>query len=175
MELRQNAKCQGHIQAELKVGPHTVHGVSSRVVGFAPNNYQPKDLAIYLDYRSWGSLRGVEPVQSDLAKSKVSEVEDSSGKIIYVAWPDWGTIEQDLFKWLINIAMQALNRGKSVEIGCIGSHGRTGTLLAGIVASIEDLRPKESIAKVRLEYCKRAIETKGQEKMIYDLAGNKFS
>ncbi len=164
-----------HIQTPVEIGPYIVHASSGLNVRNDSSDYRPKNLAIYLDPGTWQPLRSAKPVQADLTKSSVSKVEDCSGQIIYVEWKDFGVIDQRLFECLINTVTQTLDQGKSVEIGCIGAHGRTGTLLTGIVARVEGLNAEDSIARIRQEYCGRAIETEGQKKMIHTLAGGEFS
>ncbi len=164
-----------HIQTPVEIGPYIFHGSSGLHVRNDSSDYRPKNLPIYLDPGTWQRLRSVKPVRADLTKSSVSKVEDCSGQIIYVEWEDYGVIDQDLFECLINTATRALDQGKSVEIGCIGAHGRTGTLLAGILARVEGLNAEDSIARIRQEYCGRAIETTSQERMIHTLAGGESS
>ena len=63
--------------------------------------------------------------------------------------------------WCITRMME----GEKLEIGCYGSHGRTGTLLAGILVYL-GATAKDAIKEVRTRHCNRAIETKGQEDLI---------
>lgn len=55
--------------------------------------------------------------------------------------------------------------GQFVEIGCIGGHGRTGVILAGMYLAAADgqVTAQEAIDFVRKEYCDSAIETAKQE------------
>ena len=53
---------------------------------------------------------------------------------------------------------------------CAGSHGRTGTFLASLIALLES--PEETpdpIAAARLRHCANAVETKAQARAIFDL------
>lgn len=60
-----------------------------------------------------------------------------------------------LIDWLCN----QLHAGKSIHVGCIGGHGRTGTVLSAIVARFGE---KNAIQYVRENYCKKAVESKEQ-------------
>ena len=71
----------------------------------------------------------------------------------------------------MSIALRSLRKGRSVEIGCIGAHGRTGTLLAAMLVREEGLSAKQAIAETRLRYCSHAIESQQQEHLIYKFAG----
>lgn len=62
--------------------------------------------------------------------------------------------------WLCN----QLHDGKTVHVGCIGGHGRSGTLLTAIVA--EALKKTDAIQYVRKHYCKRAVESKAQVQFL---------
>lgn len=84
----------------------------------------------------------------------------------FINWPDFGVPSHPSVA-----AMQIVDafikacQGERVEIGCIGAHGRTGTILAcmGILAGYTT---DEAIKHVRTSYCSHAIETVGQEEWI---------
>jgi len=64
------------------------------------------------------------------------------------------------FKKLIDYVCAALDAGKKVHIGCIGGHGRTGTVLSAIIAQAKG--EKDAIQWVRKHYCKKAVESSEQ-------------
>lgn len=64
------------------------------------------------------------------------------------------------FKKLIEYLATNLEGGKKIHIGCIGGHGRTGTVLAALVAHMTG--EKDATAYVRKHYCKKAVESKSQ-------------
>jgi len=68
------------------------------------------------------------------------------------------------FKKMITWVCNQLHEGKTVHVGCIGGHGRTGTVFAAIVA--EALGEKDAIQWVRKHYCKKAVEAKEQVKFL---------
>lgn len=93
----------------------------------------------------------------------------------YLYWPDMGTPYDD------NVAIEAILEayermldGQTVEIGCIGGHGRTGTVLAAM-AVIEGDTPEQAMNRVWTTYCKHAIESKVQEWWIKWFYGTLFN
>ena len=127
----------------------------------------PRILGVYLDDISWSRLR----LASTDIKQDEFETSDIFGNILYLNWPDYGAVPQTrLIKALITV-IKALLDDKTVEIGCAGAHGRTGTLLAALMVKIEKVDAKTAINRIRKEYCSRAIESYSQECMIYALSG----
>lgn len=84
----------------------------------------------------------------------------------FINWPDYG-IPKEALTGLTQIfeAYYRATQGSMVEIGCIGGHGRTGTILAimQIAASDGAVTADEAIKFVRKEYCSSAIESAIQE------------
>lgn len=80
-----------------------------------------------------------------------------------IAWPDFGLPynEEAAVDAIIEMYERA-EKGWVVEVGCIGGHGRTGTVLAcmGVLAGLE---PKESVRYVHKNYCYEAVEGAKQE------------
>ena len=58
-----------------------------------------------------------------------------------------------------------LDDGKSIHVGCIGGHGRTGTFLAALVSKYENLTD-DPIQWVRENHCKRGVESESQVKFL---------
>jgi hypothetical protein len=86
---------------------------------------------------------------------------------IHIEWPDFG-VPSDvaaLRRAVVEILRRAGQAGERVEIGCIGGHGRTGTLLA-ILALMAGLPDRNAVAWVRQTYCSSAVETAEQEQFI---------
>jgi hypothetical protein len=84
----------------------------------------------------------------------------------FIHWPDYGIpTEEDLGLTQIYEAYWRATQGEMVEIGCIGGHGRTGTILAIMhIASAEgEVTADEAIKFVRKKYCSHAIESPIQE------------
>lgn len=61
--------------------------------------------------------------------------------------------------------VDALYKGRSAYIGCMGGFGRTGTAMACLVAAFGVANP---IEYVRSYYCKRAVETPEQKQFVLD-------
>ena len=64
------------------------------------------------------------------------------------------------FSALVEYLCNQLQSGKKVHAGCIGGHGRTGTLFAAMFAVLNN--DKEAIETVRKLYCKKAVESDSQ-------------
>ena len=88
----------------------------------------------------------------------------------YINWPDFG-LPADIDIALDQI-WEAYDRSRyyeeKVQIGCIGGHGRTGTILGcmAIIGSDGQMTAEDAIKFTRSEYCHKAIETDLQEWMI---------
>lgn len=67
---------------------------------------------------------------------------------------------------LIDYLVGMLAVGATVHVGCIGGHGRTGLVIASIVARLKITPDNNAIGWTREHYCKRAIETKAQENFV---------
>lgn len=72
----------------------------------------------------------------------------------------------DKFAALIDFIVAELAKGKRVHVGCIGGHGRTGLVIGAVVARLGVAPDNDAIGWVRANYCKRAIETTGQENFL---------
>lgn len=85
---------------------------------------------------------------------------------IYTHWQDFGlpTLPIPEFVRLLKF-VESLAKDHTMEVGCIGGHGRTGTALASL-AVIAGLTPNEAIENVRTLYCEKAIETDRQEWVV---------
>lgn len=90
---------------------------------------------------------------------------------MYIDWPDMGIIPLMEYSQAVVWCMRRLMDDEVLEIGCHGAHGRTGTLLAGILV-YQGLTAEEAIKEVKAKHCSHAIETKTQEDLIkrYDTA-----
>lgn len=70
----------------------------------------------------------------------------------------------DKFKALIDMLVAALAAGDRIHVGCIGGHGRTGMVVAAVVARLGIAGPEnDAIGWTREHYCQKAVETKAQE------------
>ena len=130
-----------------------------------PDEWAPyPDLGIYLAFTWLGTLGGV-------ASAGVANPVKPWWPFVYVEWPDQGTVSKGYYKALVDTIVEHLDAGETVEVACAGGHGRTGTLLAGVMASINHTDADTTIKHLRKVYCNQAIETYGQEDMVYTLLG----
>ena len=80
-----------------------------------------------------------------------------------VEWEDFGVPrEPDAAAVAIQDAFARARAGETVEVGCVGGLGRTGTVLA-CMAILAGVPPHGAVAWVREHYDERAIETPAQE------------
>lgn len=73
------------------------------------------------------------------------------------------------FRKLVEYIKGQLGEGKTVHCGCIGGHGRTGTLFAALLKEVEG--EVDAITKIRSIYCKRAVESDSQIAFLHDHFG----
>jgi hypothetical protein len=93
----------------------------------------------------------------------------------FINWPDFKTpMHSTVAAMQIVDAFIMACEGKRVEVGCIGGHGRTGTILAcmGVMAGLD---PDSSIDFVRSSYCDHAVETRDQEAWVKWFHGYLFA
>ncbi len=161
-----------HIQTPFRIGAYTVYASSSRDVRFTSlGAYVPKDLAFHLAPDAWSHLRDVKAASFSRGDHRVQKTQDSHARAIrYVWWEDMGTLELELLEVLVDEAHEALVRGDTVEVGCIGGHGRTGTFLAALLVKVERLDGDAAVKRVKETYCLEAVETPGQRGMVRSLA-----
>lgn len=90
-----------------------------------------------------------------------------------INWPDFGLpTNKDIALDQIEDAFNRARDGVDVDLGCIGAHGRTGTILACMVLLADpEIEPAKACAWVWENYCKEAIENKSQEWFVAYAAG----
>ncbi|MEK0324908.1 MAG: hypothetical protein QQN63_04310 [Nitrosopumilus sp.] len=64
------------------------------------------------------------------------------------------------FKCMISWMAAELKKGKSIHVGCVGGHGRTGLVLAALVKYVDGT--KDAITWIRKNYCDSAVESSEQ-------------
>ena len=87
----------------------------------------------------------------------------------WVRWPDF-RLPHDR-EQLRAALVEAWERaaGERVEIACGGGTGRTGTALA-CLAVLDGVPPPDAVAFVRARYRRRAVETRGQRRLVTGFA-----
>jgi hypothetical protein len=75
------------------------------------------------------------------------------------------------FTRMISWLADQIHGGKSVHVGCLGGHGRTGMVLAAVVKVMSG--EADAITYVRNHYCKKAVETTAQAAWLHEHFGIK--
>jgi Swiss Army Knife protein, DSP-PTPase phosphatase domain len=85
---------------------------------------------------------------------------------VMLDWPDFGVpADTEVATHEIRAAYERARRGESVEVACIGGHGRTGTVLA-CMAVLAGVPVNDAVAWVRETYCSRAVQEPSQQYWI---------
>lgn len=69
------------------------------------------------------------------------------------------------FKKLIDWLEEHLKAGWKIHVGCMGGHGRTGTVFSALVAQM--LKEKDATTYVRKHYCEKAVESIAQINFLH--------
>ena len=85
---------------------------------------------------------------------------------MFVRWPDMGIVKTGTMNVLVETILSKLRHGKWVDFGCAFGHGRTGTLLACLIARIEHITAGEAIEAVHIRYCRDAVESRSQGLLV---------
>ena len=86
---------------------------------------------------------------------------------------DFGSVPSNWEGFLREDVIPLLREGKKVLAFCAGSHGRTGTLLASLIALLEP-DTADPIAAARQRHCRSAVETEAQARAIFALRGEEL-
>jgi hypothetical protein len=84
----------------------------------------------------------------------------------FIPWQDYGLPKGNYrpVAEAIQHAYRLALQGQTVEVGCMGGHGRTGTMLACMVILADPTMSADEACKwVRSHHCNEAIETNSQE------------
>ena len=147
-------KHEAHVLSQVAVGPFTVSVSGSQYIT-EPEDFEVQGHGFFLDRNSWSAI--------------LEDSENTDRDATVIDWPDFGVLDLKEFALTINEITTKLLAGESVHIGCIGAHGRTGTLLAGLTVAVEGCNGPEAIRRVRVRYCKHAVETDAQKFLIDQL------
>jgi protein-tyrosine phosphatase len=126
----------------LKIGEHFVFGgsCSSPVV-------EDADIYIGLDYSMKDHEQRLPWVEGHAIHYRITDMQAPANPAEF----------KQLIEWLAG----RIESGDKAHIGCIGGHGRTGTVLAALVAVMQpDIA--DAIKYVRDNYCKKAVEANVQ-------------
>jgi hypothetical protein len=115
-------------------------GTAVRASGLAARGAEACDFGLYLDAR-WAPTWPAAVVE----------------------WEDFGVPrDPDAVAAAIRDAFARARAGETVEVGCAGGLGRTGTVLA-CMAILAGVPTQDAVAWVREHYDERAVETPAQE------------
>lgn len=77
-----------------------------------------------------------------------------------------------LWPRFVRYVIMELSFGKKILAFCFRGHGRTGLLLASLVALLESKEETpDPIAAIRGRYCKKAVECRFEAELIFSLRG----
>jgi hypothetical protein len=133
-------------------------------VAVSKNALEPT-AGVYLD-SGWIRERGPTLLTNTSIRD---DCRDDDMAVLYVPWKDMGVIPYRTLSAAVVWSLTHIKSGGRLEIGCVGGHGRTGTMLGAILIYM-GRTGKEAIDEVRERYCQKAIETKGQEDLLHSLA-----
>lgn len=86
-----------------------------------------------------------------------------------IDWPDYNLPNVNdegmvaMLRWVLDKA-----ETEAVEIGCVGGHGRTGTMLACLL-TVQGVLPATAVLRVREQYCAKAVESVKQVVFVADI------
>ena len=161
----------GHWMDEFKLNDpdeSTVY-LSARGTSSKDKNKEIPTYGCYMD-QGWQSTNSIwlTPNAPDDNDNNLFDIEDIPS--MYVKWTDMGALPLKEYSQVIVWCMsRIMEEGAKLEIGCYGAHGRTGTLLAGLLV-YNGMDGHEAIKEVQKTYCGRAIESQSQEDLIIEYA-----
>jgi protein-tyrosine phosphatase len=92
---------------------------------------------------------------------------DGERTVLPAIIPDYHPPGPEIAGFLRDQLIPELEAGKRVVVFCLGSHGRTGTVIAGLIALLEP--ETDPITAVRERHCGKAVETREQAQWVRDL------
>lgn len=91
-------------------------------------------------------------------------------EVISAVLVDYGGVPDNWGYFLESVIIPELQLGRRLLAFCAGSHGRTGTFLASLIALLESSEETpDPIAAVRDRHCRCAVETLAQAEAIFAL------
>jgi protein-tyrosine phosphatase len=137
-----------HVGAEpIKVGPYQVYATGMNYINRGLVDLSQFDVLVPLDHK----FR-----------------EDGTGTVIPLIIADFQPPGPEAVGILKDQVIPALKAGKKVLFFCTASHGRTGTIIAGLIALLEP-ETDDPIAAVRERHCENSVETAEQARWVRNL------
>lgn len=156
-----------HYRQPVRVGARQIY-VSAYydAPAIIPDESLEPDLQVYLD-ATW-----LEPINMPILSCGLHKALPTPAiPTIYVPWYDGRGLPQATLHWVVRTILDEMEKGKMIELGCGGGHGRSGAILACLLIEAEGLDPKDAINEVRKRYCVEAVESISQVTSIYAFAG----
>ena len=99
--------------------------------------------------------------------------DHKSPEVMQLRWPDQGVLPFDRAWWL-QLLRSLPVMGAKVGLGCLGGHGRTGTVLSCLVGLTDLVGDNDDPVKwVRDHYCEEAVESDEQIEYVAAITGCK--
>lgn len=105
---------------------------------------------------------------SKVFMKEMNNIQDLDLKGVLIHWRDGDVIELKKNFWELLIEEIRLQK-RDVYVGCVGGHGRTGTVLS-ILAGLLGVS-KDPVKFIRKNYCEKAVETVVQLEYIKEITG----
>ncbi len=145
------ASCS-HRGQSVKVGPYSVLAGGTRYL--QPADFEGVDVVV--------------PLTNDLGCLAFG----GRYEVMPALLRDFGGVPADWGLFLELRIIPELEAGRKLLAYCVGSHGRTGTFLASLIALLESAEETpDPIAAVRERHCSHAVETLAQAEAIFALRG----
>lgn len=142
----------GHCGEKVRVGPYIIGAGGTR--SLKPEHLDDADLLI--------PLAGGEALPLRFGRRYA---------ILAAPLPDYGGVPVGWSEFVTQVVKE-LSAGLRIIAFCHGSHGRTGCLLASLIAVLETVEETpDPIAAVRERHCPLAVETLAQAAAAFALRG----
>lgn len=150
------SKTHTHRGHPVKVGDHTIW--AGGIIFLEPEDVKQFDVVIGL-----ARLRDPQQLKRDLKQG---------AELVQYELEDFGGVPEDWGSFLGRV-VEYLRQEKRVLVFCGAGQGRTGTLLASLVALLEpDVH--DPVRAVRERYCPHAVETSAQARAVFAIRGQKL-
>ena len=152
-------KACNHWQQRVRIGKRYTVTCSAGIS--IPKESGPiyPDFGVYLDAEWFGKIT--------TTGCRIKAVaERAKYPAMFVEWVDYRELPADKLDLVVKVCLSKMRHGKWIDIGCHHAHGRTGTLLACLIAAVEHLDSRAAIDAVHERYCHSAIESESQKESI---------
>jgi protein-tyrosine phosphatase len=139
---------KNHVGAEpIKVGPYEVYAGGLSYLRNPSQQFEQFDVLVPLEGRF---------------------IDYGYREVVWALIPDFHPPGPEIINILKDEVIPAIKADKKVLVFCTASHGRTGTVLAGLIALLEP-ETDDPIAAVRKRHCECSVETVEQAAWVRSL------